>query len=188
MKVLLVGVSCVGKTTVGDLLARRLMCPFYDLDEEIERHFGESIERLKSQFSDYSFRKEAAVVLKRIAAESGDCVIALPPSGLRDAYLRVLKRMDGIVIVLEDRPENILSRITFYDVDSNPLEKQLSVKEKTLYLREIKADISYFRRSYQRADFHVDISGLDAEASAAKVGRLLDNRRTTREAMNANQR
>ncbi len=34
MKVLLVGVSCVGKTTVGDLLARRLMCPSRDLDDE----------------------------------------------------------------------------------------------------------------------------------------------------------
>jgi len=40
MRCLLVGVSCVGKTTIGRLLARRLGCPFFDLDEEIERHFG----------------------------------------------------------------------------------------------------------------------------------------------------
>ena len=36
MKVLLVGVSCVGKTTIGRMLADRLGCPFLDLDEEIE--------------------------------------------------------------------------------------------------------------------------------------------------------
>jgi hypothetical protein len=37
------------------------------------------------------------------------------------------------------------------------------------YLKEIKADISYFKRSYERADLHVTIAGLDLEASAAAV-------------------
>jgi hypothetical protein len=37
------------------------------------------------------------------------------------------------------------------------------------YLKEIKADISYFKRSYERADLQVTITGLDPEASAAAI-------------------
>ncbi len=43
-----VGVSCVGTTTIGRILADRRGWPFFDLDEEIERHFGVSIERLQA--------------------------------------------------------------------------------------------------------------------------------------------
>jgi shikimate kinase len=174
MRVLLTGVGCVGKTTVGRLVADRLGYPFFDLDEEIERHFGTSVMRLQSRFlTDYSYRKEVSVVLTRIAGENKDCVIALPPSGLRDAYLRVIGKMECVTVAIEDTPENILSRIRFYDIDSRRIEKYLTGEEKKLYRKEIKKDVTYFRKSYQRADLHADITGLDGEASAEKIERLL---------------
>jgi shikimate kinase len=84
LRVSLVGVSCVGTTTIGRILADRRGWPFFDLDDEIERHFGTSIERLQARFlTGYSYRKECAVVLERIATANSNCVIALPPSGLR---------------------------------------------------------------------------------------------------------
>ncbi len=117
MRVLLVGVSCVGKTTIGRLLAGRLGCSFFDLDEEIETHFNTSIKRLQARFlTDYSYRKEVSVVLKRIVAEHRDCVVALAPSGLRDAYLRVIRKVDCVTVAIEDTPENIVQRATFYDI------------------------------------------------------------------------
>ncbi len=170
MKILLVGVGCVGKTTVGAILARRLEVPFFDLDAEIERHFGTSIERLQARFlTDYSYRKECAPVLKRVADDHPDCVIALPPSGLRDAYLRVMRKLDCVSVVVEDTPDNILERITFFDIDSKPIDKRLTDAERRLYRREIKKDITYFRKSYERADLHADIAGLDADGAAAQI-------------------
>jgi shikimate kinase len=60
LRVSLVGVSCVGTTTIGRILADRRGCPFFDLDEEVERHFGLSIERLQARFlTGYSYRKNA---------------------------------------------------------------------------------------------------------------------------------
>jgi shikimate kinase len=80
LRVSLVGVSCVGTTTIGRILADRRGWPFFDLDDQIERHFGISIERLQARFlTSYDYRKESAVVLERIATASPDCVIALPP-------------------------------------------------------------------------------------------------------------
>ena len=175
IKILLVGVSCVGKTTIGERLAVLLEKPFFDLDEEIEKHFNTSIERLQNRFlTSYSYRKEVSPVLERIAAKNRDCVIAMPPSGLRDAYLRVVKKLDCVVIAIEDSAENILERITFFDIDSKPIEKHLTEREKKLYSREIRKDITYYRKSYQRAHLHVNIAGLDADESALKIAIILE--------------
>jgi len=81
LRVSLVGVSCVGTTTIGRILADRRGWPFFDLDEEIERHFGLSIGWLQARFlSGYSYRKDCAVVLERIATGNPDCVIACRPA------------------------------------------------------------------------------------------------------------
>ncbi len=89
-------------------------------------------------------------------------------------FLSVVKKTPGTSVVLTDTPENILNRITFYDIDSRLIKKRLTQKEMRLYLREIKKDITYFRKTYDRADMQVDISGLDAEESAEKLERSLE--------------
>jgi hypothetical protein len=77
LRAILVGVSCVGTTTIGRILADRRSWPFFDLDEEVERHFGLPIERLQARFlTGYSYRKECAAVLERVATANPDCVIA----------------------------------------------------------------------------------------------------------------
>ena len=78
-------------------------------------------------------------MLERIATTTPDCVIALPPSGLRDAFLRVLRRVPGVTVAVHDTPENILERITFYDIDSRRIDKRLTAEERILYMKEIKA-------------------------------------------------
>lgn len=178
MRIFITGVSCVGKTSTGALLASRLGCRFYDLDKEIEGFFKTSIGRLQEKYlTSESFRHEAAKVLTHIleTTENQNFVMALPPSGLMGGYLQVLKKAEGIITVLTDTPENILKRITFYDIDSHPIEKQLTEKEKLLFLREIKKDISYFRKSYDRAHLRIDISGLSAAEAAEKMRQSLNS-------------
>ncbi len=46
MRIFLTGVSGVDKTTVGTKLANLLGYCFFDLDQETEKFFGISIERL----------------------------------------------------------------------------------------------------------------------------------------------
>jgi shikimate kinase len=177
MRICLTGVSCVGKTTVGIKLAELLGCLFFDLDNEIEHFFSMPIEHLQDKYSTmYSFRQEASKALKHLLKreDSNNSVIALPPSGLMDSYWRVVKRDNGIIVVLTDDAENILKRITFYDKDSKLIDKKLTEKERLLYLKEIKKNITYFNRTYKRADISVDISGLGPEQAAKKVKAMLD--------------
>jgi shikimate kinase len=177
MRIFLTGVSCVGKTTVGAKLATLLSRPFFDLDHEIESFFSMPIERLQGKcLTMYAFRQEAAKALTHLLKreESGEAVIALPPSGLMDNYWRVVKRAKGTIVVLTDDAANLLKRITFYDKDSNPIAKHVTEKEKPLYLKEIEKAITYFNRTYKRADIAVHLSGLGPEQAAKKVKEMLD--------------
>lgn len=174
MRIFIGGVACVGKTTIGAILADFLRRRFYDLDAETERFFGTSLERLQNRhLTPNGFRRDVAKALQRVLSleESRDCVIALPPRGLMGPCWKVLQEVqDAVIIVLVDNPENILKRVAFYDIDSRKIDKILTEDERRHYLREIRGDISYFRRSWQRAHFIVDIAGCcDAENAAHKV-------------------
>ena len=173
MRIFLAGVSDVGKTTVGAKLAALLNYRFFDLDVEIERFYETPIERLQNRYPTlHQFRTAAARALKRVLAraDSHDCVIALPPSGLMGGYWKIVKTTQApMIVLLSDTPENILRRITFYDIDSRPVARTLTDREKGFYLRRIRDDIAYFRRSFQRAHITVDIAGCGAGEACRTV-------------------
>jgi shikimate kinase len=174
MMILIGGVACVGKTTIGARLADLLKRRFYDLDAETERFFGASIERLQnSHLAPNGFRRDVAKALQHVLSleESRNGVIALSPRGLMGPCWKVVqKAQDTVIIVLDDTPENILERVTFYDIDSQKIDKTLSDEERRHYLQEIRDDIGYFKRSWKKAHFIVDIAGcFDAEKAAYKV-------------------
>jgi shikimate kinase len=176
MRIFLAGVSCVGKTTIGARLAGLLECRFFDLDVETERFFGTSIERLRNRYlTSHDFRLVASQALKDVLSrrDSCNCVIALPPSGLLGGYWKVVNETKhAIIVVLGDSAENILGRITFYDIDSRPVPTNLTDREKGLYLREIKRDISYFRCSFRRAIFPSTSPAVAPTRPRAKSERL----------------
>ena len=90
-----------------------------------------------------------------------------------------------MIVAIHDTPENILDRITFYDIDSRPIDKHLTGEERILYLKEIKADIAHFKRSYARADLQVIITGLDPEASPAACTDVTHSTANGRSSMSA---
>ena len=50
MIIYLVGISCVGKTTIGRMLAEKINYSFFDLDEEIEKYYQKPIERMQDEW------------------------------------------------------------------------------------------------------------------------------------------
>ena len=177
MRIFIAGVSCVGKTTIGAKLADLLDYQFFDLDLEVEKFYGMPIERLQNRYPKRSsFRAVAAQVLTHLLAREGNAnlVIALPPRGLMDPYWKVIKNVaKSSIVLLQDRPENILTRITFYDIDSHQINKVLTDRERNLYLRDIKNEITYFRRSHQKANIAVEIAGLSPDDASHKIKDLL---------------
>lgn len=165
MIIYLVGISCVGKTTIGKMLAGQIGFSFFDLDEEVQNYYKRPIERIQDEcYSMNGFREKASVVLDYLLSKNIDSVISGTPSGLKFSYLQVYKKhktdKDLYSIYINDSFENVLDRLTFYDKDSNPIKEELDESKKKRYLKEIKADYNYFKTSYDRADFKIDINGL----------------------------
>ena len=167
MIIYLVGISCIGKSTIGELLADKLGYSFFDLDEEIRNYFKKPIERIQDECVTMNeYREKAGGVLDMLLSKNIDSVISGTPSGLKFSYLRVYKRhkdKELVSICLNDSFENVLNRLTFYDKDSNPITVKMDESLKKRYLKEIKADYNYFRDSYKRADFRINIENVRLE-------------------------
>jgi shikimate kinase len=168
MIIYLVGISCVGKTTIGKILAERIGFSFYDLDQEVERYYQKPIEKLQNEcFSMNGFREKASVVLDTILNQEENAVIAGTPAGLKYSYLKVYKKhkkkKEIISVHLIDTPENILARLTFFDIDSKPMEMILNDSQKKRYLEKIKGDYNYYKVTLGKADLQIYIENVPVE-------------------------
>lgn len=164
MKLIITGVSCVGKSTVGKMLAEKLDHFFFDFDFEVEAYFNSHITFIKNECSsEKEYRKKAAEVLGHILNQNKkDFIIAMPPSGLKDYYWKLIKDDPDITtVVLRDRAANIVKRLTFYNDYSELDESPVTVHNKHLYEKEVSEDMKYFGFSFRKADIKFDINGRD---------------------------
>jgi shikimate kinase len=74
--IFLVGMPGSGKTTVGELLARWLHKPFYDLDEIIEQRVKLSVTELFEQSGEDYFRRIESDALKDLVADQAPGIVA----------------------------------------------------------------------------------------------------------------
>jgi shikimate kinase len=72
----LAGFMGSGKSTVGRLLARRLLWNFLDLDAVVERHAGRSIAQIFDEDGEAAFREMESHVLRQVVSKP-DTVVAL---------------------------------------------------------------------------------------------------------------
>lgn len=163
MIIYLVGLSCVGKTTIGKMLSDKLGFSFFDIDEEIEKYYKKPIERIQDEYLTIDeFREKASQVLDYVLSTNVNSVISGTPSGLKLSYLQIYKKHAKnkviISIHVKDKPENILNRLTFYDKDSKPIKLNLDESTREKYLREIIKDYNHFKDSYKKADIQLDIN------------------------------
>lgn len=174
----IVGISCVGKSTIGKKLSEILGLSFYDIELEIEKYYNKSIERIQNEcLTMYEYREKGSVVLDILFSKNENSVIAGPPSGLKYSYLQVYKKhkknKDLVSIHIKDKAENILNRLTFYDIDSKPMTIILDESKKKRYLYSIKEDYEFFRESYNRADVEFDINGIPLEEIPSFISKKL---------------
>ncbi len=99
-KVFLVGFMGSGKTTVGKLLAEELKCPFFDLDEEIERRTGLSITNIFAIKGEDFFRSVEKSLLEEFLAKDENFVLSCGGGVIEDSDNRKKLFQSGIVIWL----------------------------------------------------------------------------------------
>ncbi len=182
MRILLVGVSCVGKSTIGKLLADKLGYRFFDFDFEVEERMNEHIASIKNRFfNEHGYREEVKHILRDILSKHKDnIVIAMPPGGLFSSYNTIIKKHpDVLTIALKDKAKNILERLVFYDDETKPIDNVINEDNKFWYFIDLKKDIEYFSRTHKKAKLQFHINGMNANESAEALIQLIEQFKNT---------
>ena len=155
MKILLFGVSNVGKTTTGKLLTERLGFKFYDLDEELKSYLGMTLEEFVHT-SDLRWRdQKRGSIIKKIIRLEEDIVFAITPISYTGNFKTKIIADDILLIELYDTPENIFSRLVFSDGDDNVhIDDDYKEEHKDYYLKKMQADLEWYGRIYAEIGIH----------------------------------
>lgn len=110
MNVVLIGVRGSGKSTIGAMLAERLGMKFVDLDREIERRTGCTIDEImKAPNSERSFREQEFKALRGLVGMS-DVILATGGGVVEREDNNLALCVVGKVVWLQVTPEEAVRR------------------------------------------------------------------------------
>jgi shikimate kinase len=114
--VVLIGLMGTGKTTVGELLARRLEVPFHDSDRDIEAAHGQTVRELATTVGVDEMHALEGQALQNALDGPAPAVIAAAASVADDAdCMRLLQRPDVFVVWLKADPDTLAQRFAGSD-------------------------------------------------------------------------
>jgi shikimate kinase len=107
----LIGYRATGKTTLAELLARRLGWEWVDADVEIERRAGKSIAQIFAEDGEPAFRDLESQGIADLCRRDRLVLAAGGGAPMREEN-RLTIRQSGKVVWLTARPETILKRMS----------------------------------------------------------------------------
>lgn len=173
-RVVLIGFSGTGKTTIARLLAARLGWTAVDSDAEIERASGKPIPAIFRDHGEAAFRERERSIV-RVALHSKQVVIAtgggVPAQpGAWDADL--LGRAGTLVVALDARPVTILARLREQAArEGEAVERPLLAASDPLgRVRRLKGER---QASYDTAHLSISTDRISPEVAAAELEQVV---------------
>ena len=166
MIILLFGISNVGKTTVGKLLAKRLNYQFYDMDEEICKYYHTTNIGFINRYKNLEDRDQRrAKLLKRLLKNKDHVVVAITPIAFFNDFYDIVFEDNVLSIELSDTVENIFDRLVFTDDDDNVMDdsKEYALAHKNYYRNDIFKDYIYYHRIYNVLENEFKMEGKSPE-------------------------
>ena len=162
-RIALVGLRGAGKSSVGRELAKRLECPFVELDQRIESRAGMRMAELFDLSGTETYRRLERESLERVLAEGQRQVLA-PGGSIVNAPGTFARLRDACRTVwLKASPESHLARVVNQG-DARPMEGRPRA------LDELRALLDQRRRMYARCEFVVDTDGKTVDQVADWIG------------------
>ena len=127
MKLFLIGYMGAGKTTVGRLLAKKMNCPFIDVDCFIENRYHQTITKIFEEKGETGFREIEHRALLEIS--SYEKVVVSTGGGL-PCFFDNMKLMNqtGITIYLKENTDELIKRLNS-NKQNRPLIKEKNPEE-----------------------------------------------------------
>ena len=162
-KIYLVGFMGTGKTTLGRMLAERLVWPFEDLDTAIERAEGSRILRIFVEKGEAYFRDLERRALAEAAAQPGRAIVASGGGAFCTPENRAVMQGTGITVWVDQPFERIWSR----RVELSGLRPLLGSEREFRALYEERAPL------YGLATLHLDVGDRGLPEALDELMRLL---------------
>ena len=119
--IFIIGPSGVGKTTVGEVIAKKLGMNFIDLDVAIESQAGCSITEYFQVNGEEKFRKIESEVLLSNANSAEPTVIVTGAGSILDVLNIITMKQNGVLIFLNAQVKDIISRVKNDETNLRPL-------------------------------------------------------------------
>ena len=177
----LIGYMGAGKTTVGRLLARKLNCPFVDLDDAFAEITGSTVCEYVSEYGENAFRKAEKDCVEKLSELPIQKVVYATGGGYPcwEDNMECLKEL-GTSFYLRWKNEHLARRIELSGTEHRPLVRGKSGRE---LLDFVEWQMSGRAPFYEQADYIIDadfgmLHETDDEMLAEKIFKIIeDNKR-----------
>ena len=151
MKILLFGVSNVGKSTIGAMLAEHLGYRFYDLDDEVKKEFHVTLEEFVHTENLRWRDQKRGRIIKKILAREENMVFAISPISYTDNFGKRIIGDDILPILLVDSPANIFDRLVFSDKNDRIYkDDNYKNQRREHYMADIESDLKWYGNVYSK--------------------------------------
>ncbi len=165
-RIALVGLRGAGKTTLGQMLAKKLGWPFVELNRVVEQEYGASISMLIEMSGVTTFRRYEQASLEKVIAENDKVVIATAGGIVAnpETYALLLRRTHTVWV--QAQPQEHMGRVMAQG-DFRPMaENRAAMNDLVAILEARKAD-------YAQAEAQLDTSGEKVEQSLSKLQKVV---------------
>ena len=168
MKIILIGYMGSGKTTIGKKLAEITSMEFKDLDTEIEKDVGLSVDQIFAKKGEIYFRKKEREVLESLLNANNPIILSTgggtPCFGDTIGFLISQKNTQTIYLKASI---NTLTERLFEERNTRPLISHLGNKEELYdFISKHLFERSYY---YHKASVVLDVNNLSVNEIAEKI-------------------
>ncbi len=166
--IVMLGMTGVGKTTIGKILSKVIKAKFIDIDYEIEKASNLKVYDFFSQYGENEFRKLEKKVFLKSLSNTNKSVISTGAGILSDNEIISSIQTNSLSIFLDIKISNLVERLK-YNLKNRPKLKKKNLKEnlETMY----KSRIS----SYNQANIKITVDGLSAADVVSRIVKKLNN-------------
>ena len=166
--IVMLGMTGVGKTTIGKILSKVVKAKFIDIDYEIEKASNLKVYDFFSQYGENEFRKLEKKVLLKSLSNTNKSVISTGAGILSDSEIIASIHTNSLSIFLDIKISNLVERLK-YNLKNRPKLKKRNLKE--------NLEIMYKTRisGYNQANLKITVDGLSAADVVSRIVNKLNN-------------
>ena len=174
-RIALIGLRGAGKSTLGARLAREMQCPFVELDREIEREAGTSLNEIFLLYGQAGYRRYERRGLEKVLEQDDRVVIATGGSIVSEPGTYDLLLSTCFTVWLRAAPEEHMARVVAQG-DTRPMAGNKEAMDDLRRILDGRAAL------YGQADATVDTAGKSYEQSLGDLKKAVgfENKATRR--------